>query len=124
MPGTGRPLEPHHSWRVICDLAADESILEVINDNGTVYFPDLDLELQRNARERYSYHGADVNTARGETLWERGFRRGDWSVRTLIRTILTSTSTHFRIDAQLDAFEGERRVFAETWNEDIERDLV
>lgn len=115
---------PHHNWRVIRDLAADESTLEVINDDGAVYFPDLDLELQRKALEWYSYRGADFTSARGETLWERGLRRGDWSVRTLTRTLLTSTSTHFQIHAQLDAFEGERRIFAETWNQDIDRDLV
>jgi putative CocE/NonD family hydrolase len=115
---------PHHNWRVIRDLAADESTLEVINDDGTVYFPDLELELQRKALEWYSYRGADFNSARGETLWERTLRRGEWSVRTLTRTLLISTASHFRIHAQLDAFEGERRVFAETWNEDIPRDLV
>jgi putative CocE/NonD family hydrolase len=116
--------EPHHNWRVIRDLAADRSTLEVINDDGTVYFPDLDLELRRSATEWYSYRGADFGSARGETLWERGLRRGDWAVRTLTRTILTSTPGHFRIHAQLDAFEGERRVFAETWNQEIPRDLV
>jgi hypothetical protein len=115
---------PHHNWRVIRDLAADTSTLEVINDDGTVYFPDLDLELQRRALEWYSYQGMDFCSARGETLWERAFRRGDWSVRTVTRTLLTSTPTHFRLHAQLDAFEGERRVCAETWNEDIARDLV
>jgi putative CocE/NonD family hydrolase len=115
---------PHHNWRVIRDLAADQSTLEVINDDGTVYFDELELELQRKALEWYSYRGADFNSARGETLWERGFRRAGWSVRTFTRTILTSTPTHFRIHAQLDAFEGECRVFAETWNLDIERDLV
>jgi hypothetical protein len=114
----------HHNWRVIRDLALDESTLEVINDNGTIYFPELDLELQRSARERYSYRGTEFSSTRGETLWERSLRRGDWSVRTVTRTLLTSTTRHFRIHAQLDAFEGERRVFAETWNEDIERDLV
>jgi hypothetical protein len=60
---------------------------------------------------------------RGETLWERTLRRGAWSVRTRARTILTSTPTHFTVRAQLDAFERERRV-AETWNDDIPRDLV
>lgn len=114
----------HHNWRVIRDLAADTSTLEVINDDGTVHFPDLDLELQRSAREWYSYQGADFSSARGETLWERGLARGDWQVRTLTRTILTSTPARFEIHAQLDAFEGERRVFAETWTERIPRDLV
>jgi putative CocE/NonD family hydrolase len=114
----------NHNWRVIRDLAADTSTLEVINDDGTVRFPDLDLDLQRRALEWYSYQGMDFCSARGETLWERAFRRGDWSVRTVTRTLLTSTPTHFRLHAQLDAFEGERRVCAETWNEDIARDLV
>jgi putative CocE/NonD family hydrolase len=115
---------PHHNWRVIRDLAADESTLEVINDDGTVYFPEIDLALQRKALEWYSYRGGDFNSVRGETLWERGLQRGDWSISTLTRTILTSTTTHFSVHAQLDAFEGARRVFAETWNEDIARDLV
>jgi predicted acyl esterase len=115
---------PHHNWRVVRDLAADISTLEVINDDGTVRFPDLNLDLQRRALEWYRYQGMDFCSARGETLWERGFRRGDWSVRTVTRTVLTSTATHFQIHAQLDAFEGERRVYAETWSEDVGRDLV
>jgi hypothetical protein len=125
LPGVKQQLAtPHHNWRVIRDLAADESTLEVINDDGRVKFPDLDLELQRKALEWYSYRGSDMNSVRGETLWERGFRRGDWSVRTVTRTVLTSTATHFSIHAQLDAYEAERRIYAETWNEEVERDLV
>ena len=115
---------PQRAWRVIRDLATDESTLEVVNDDGVVRFPDLRLELQRKALEWYSYIGADVNSVRGETLWERGVGRDGWSVRTRTRTILTSTSSHFSVHAQLDAFEGERRVFARTWNEEIARDLV
>jgi len=115
---------PHHNWRVIRDLAADESTLEVINDNGTVYFPALDLEFSRKALEWYRYRGSDFNSVRGETQWERGMRRGDWSIRTLTRTVLTSTPEAFLVHAQLDAYEGERRVFAATWNETIARDLV
>ena len=115
---------PHHNWRVIRDLATDESTLEVINDDGTVYFPDLDLALQRKALEWYSYRGAELDSVRGETLWERGLKRGEWSVRTVSRTLLTSTASHFLIHAQLDAFEGERRVFAGTWTREIERDLI
>jgi putative CocE/NonD family hydrolase len=114
----------HHNWRVLRDLAADESTLEVINDDGRVFYPDLELEVQRSAQEWYSYRGTDFNSVRGETLWERSLRRADWSVRTLTRTVLTSTPRLFRVHAQLDAFEGERRVFAETWSEDIPRDLV
>jgi hypothetical protein len=113
-----------HNWRVIRDLARDESVLEVINDNGTVYFEDLDLEMQRKALEWYSTRSDDFNSVRGETLWERGFRRGDWSVKTITRTIMTSTPSHFILHAELDAFENHQRVFAENWDYEIPRDLV
>jgi hypothetical protein len=99
---------------VIRDLAADISTLEAINNDGTVRFPDLDLDLRRRALEWYSYQGMDFCSARGETLWERAFWRGDWSVRTVTRTLLTSTPTHFQVHAQFDAFEGEHRVYAKT----------
>ena len=122
--GIRQVTEPHHNWRVIRDLASDVSTLEVINDNGTVYLEAIDLEMQRKALEWYRYRDDDFNSVEGETLWERGFRRGDWRVRTVTRTRLTSTPDTFVIHAELDAFESDRRVFAENWDVEIERDLV
>jgi uncharacterized protein len=120
-----RQLTPqHHNWRVIRDLAEDVSTLEVINDHGTVLLESLGLEMQRKALEWYSYRSDDFNSVRGETLWERGFRRGDWQVRTVTRTVLTSTPTDFLLHAQLDAYEGQRRVFSRNWDVSIPRDLV
>ncbi|AHE98936.1 CocE/NonD family hydrolase [Thioalkalivibrio paradoxus] len=120
-----RQLTPQaHHWRVTRDLAEDRSTLEVVNDQGTVLLEALGLQMQRKALEWYSYEGDDVNSTRGETLWERGFRRGDWSVRTVTRTVLTSTPTEFLLHAQLDAYEGERRVYSRNWDVRIPRDLV
>ena len=113
-----------HNWRVIRDLALDRSVLEVIDDQGTVMLKELGLEMQRNAQEWYSYRGDDFNSIRGETRWERGFRRGDWSVRTVTRTVLTSTPDDFLLHAELDAFEGEKRVYSRNWDVTIPRDLV
>jgi hypothetical protein len=39
------------------------------------------------------------------------------------RTVLTSTATDSRPHAQLDAYEGNERVFAHTWRLTIPRDL-
>ena len=50
--------------------------------------------------------------------------RGDWSIRTITRTVLTSTPEHFRVTAMLDAYEGNQRVFRRDWDETIARDLV
>lgn len=112
-----------HKWRVLRDLETDESTLEVINDDGTVYIEPADLEMQRKALEWYSYRGYDYQSPRGEALWERGYRRGDWSVSTVTRTVLTANSTHFQLHAELDAYEGEKRVYSDNWDVEIPRDL-
>jgi len=116
--------ETEHNWRVIRDLAKDESVLEVINDNGTVYFEEIDLEMQRKALEWYRYQDDTFNSVQGKTLWERGFSRGDWRVKTITRTMLTSNTSCFFIHAELDAYEDGQRIFAENWNVEIPRDLV
>lgn len=113
-----------NNWRVIHDLAADRATLEVINDSGTVVIEDIDLQVRTKAMEWYSSVEEDVTTARGEVIWERELSRGDWRIRTVTRTVLTATSTHFRILASLDAYEGDVRVCSHNWDEKIERDFI
>ena len=113
-----------HTWVVHRDLATDRSTLAVVNDNGVVRLDDVDLEVENRVREWYSTVGDDFDSARGEVESVRGLRRGDWHVRTVTRTVLTSTSTTFQLDAELDAWEGDRRVFSRNWSRTIPRDLV
>jgi hypothetical protein len=118
-------MEPqHHNWRVIRDLDTDVSTLEVINDGGIAHIKEVDLELGRKAREWYTYQGDDFNSVRGETLWERSFKRGDWHIRTITRTVLTSSATDFYLRAELDAYEGDKRVYSQNWDTVIPRDFV
>ncbi|CCG03654.1 CocE/NonD family hydrolase [Blastococcus saxobsidens] len=113
-----------HRWQVTRDLIGYGSALEVVNDLGVVRFDDIDLEVTRRAEERYSSVGDDVGSVCGETTWQVAFRRGDWHVRTVTRTVLTSTATDFCLHAQLDAFEGERRVVSLNWDRTVPRQLV
>jgi putative CocE/NonD family hydrolase len=118
-------VEPeHHNWRVIRDLAKDESTLEVTNDKGVYRLDDIDLEVQHKTVERYTYQADDFESVRGETNTIRGFKRGDWSVRTETRTVLTSSATHFHIFADLDAYEDDKRVYCQSWDQTIPRDFV
>ncbi|HET7325955.1 MAG TPA: CocE/NonD family hydrolase [Nocardioidaceae bacterium] len=111
-------------WTVTRDLVGYESALEVVNDLGTVRFGDIDLEVTRRADERYSCVGDDFDSIRGDTTWLMRFRRDDWDVKTVTRTVLTSTSTDFHLYAQLDAYEGEQRVRSLNWERTIPRDHV
>lgn len=118
-------VEPeHHNWRVIRDLAKDESTLEVINDKGTFRLDDIDLEVQNKTVETYTYQADNFSSVRGETLGVRSFKRQEWAVKTVTRTVLTSTSTHFHLLADLDAYEGDKRVYCQSWDKTIPRDYV
>lgn len=114
----------YHNWRVLRDLAKDISTLEVVNDSGSQYIKEIDLTIGRKSKECYTYQGDDFNSVKGETYWERTFSREDWSVRTVTRTVLSSTEDTFCLQAELDAYEGDKRVYSENWDYEIPRDLV
>jgi putative CocE/NonD family hydrolase len=50
--------------------------------------------------------------------------RGPWQTRIETASTMTSTATDFLVTNQLEAFEGEVRVFAKTWRFTVARDLV
>jgi hypothetical protein len=114
----------HHNWRVIRELDKDFSTLEVINDNGIYHLEDINLTVKQKTEEWYSYQGDDFRSARGETLWQRRFQRDNWSVSTHTRTVLHCDTSWFYLDAELDAYEGDTRVYSRNWNERIHRNLV
>lgn len=118
-------LQPeNHNWLVHRDLATDTSTLDVINDGGRYRLEDSDLVVGRSAREWYISQADDFQSVRGETVWKRSLARGDWSVRTVTRTVMTSDATDFHIAADIDAYEGERRVFCRTFFHTVPRDCT
>jgi hypothetical protein len=114
----------HYEWLVKRDLARDISTLEVVKDEGTIRFDAIDLELTRSTTEWYTYYNDSFSSVRGETLCIREFRRGDWRIKTVTRTTQTATTDTFSVHADLDAFEGGRRVFAKSWSYAIPRDCL
>ena len=116
--------ETHHNWLVHRDLAQDRSTLEVIDDNGIVLLEDIGLEVESRAFEWYSSQADDFLSVKGETRSVKGLRRGAWSVRSEMHTVLTCTESHFRITADIDAFENGVRVFCRSWDVSIPRDFV
>lgn len=116
--------EGHHNWRVIRELDKDLSTLEVINDSGVYRLEDINMVVKRQTKEWYSYQCDDFTSPKGKTLWRWGLKRGDWSVESVTRTLLHCDESYFYLDAELDAYEGEKRVFSRNWNLRIKRNLV
>ncbi|MEE1938524.1 CocE/NonD family hydrolase [Streptomyces sp. TRM 70361] len=115
---------PEQRWTVTRDLVDYESALEIVKDGGTVRFDGIDLTVRRRAWERYASVADDLTSARGETEWTMEFSRGEWRARTVTRQVLRCTEEEFLLDATLDGYEGEHRVFSRTWNERLPRDHV
>jgi hypothetical protein len=111
-------------WRVIRDLRRDISKLEVILDTGITRYEDINMEIGSRTQETYTYRDNEYDSLSGETHWERRFSRGDWEVRTVTRTLLTSNANSFQLRADLDAYEGSSRFFARSWQAEIPRKLV
>jgi putative CocE/NonD family hydrolase len=111
-------------WEVKRDLIGYHSELDIVKDRGTVRFEDIGLEAGRRAHERYTAVADDFTSVGGETTWTMRFRRDDWDVRVVTSTRLTCDETDFFVDATLDAYEADRRVFSRTWNEKVPRDLL
>jgi predicted acyl esterase len=114
----------HHNWRVIRDLATDLSTLEVIDDHGAYRLEDIGTTVRRRAEEWYSYQGDDFSSPVGRARWIRALERGSWSIRTVTSTRLSCDPEHFHLSAELDAYEGDTRVYSHNWQRRIRRRLV
>lgn len=129
-PEGAKPLETlqiepaDHDWTVSRNLVNLTGKLQVVKDLGVVRFKEIDLDVTRRAVERYTFHDSQPNSVRGETEWVMGFQRDDWSIYTFTKTVLTSTADAFHLYAELDAYEGERRVASKTWTTSIDRDFI
>jgi uncharacterized protein len=110
--------------RVTHDRVTGEVIWELSDSDGTNRIDDIDLTFAIRRSRRLSIHPGDPASARAEMKWYRAYSRGDWRASSECSVCLTSTRESFRLTAQLDAFEGERRIFTRSWDETIPRDLV
>ncbi|ALO15464.1 Cocaine esterase [Salinivirga cyanobacteriivorans] len=114
----------HREWKVEHDMANNEVSLNVVNNDAKYRLDDINWTIQKKVQERYSYKNNNYDTVRGEVKSERTFERDDWFAKTITRTVLTSTRTHFIIRATLDTYHGDVRVFSKSWDEQIKRDLL
>lgn len=113
--------EPEQAWTVSRNLVDYHSVLDIVKDRGLQRFEENGIEVGLRACEKYTSVADDFGSVSGESAWTMRFGRSGWDVRVETRTTLTSDDTAFHVDATLDGYEGGRRVFSRTWNEDVPR---
>ena len=106
------------------NLAADESVFTRHEDTGTYRIDAIDLTLDQIKTGTYRIKTDDPLSADVTITWTQKLARGDWRVRTETETRFRATRDEFLIDATLDAYEGDKRVYTQIWDRRIKRDLV
>ena len=109
-------------WRVLFNLASNEAVLEVVDDDAPYRLETTGTRLGHEVTERYACANDDYATLSGEVQNRRTFDRGEWHVTATTRTVLTATPEAFRLRATVDAWEGDTRVFSAEWDDEIPRD--
>lgn len=124
-PGPRTTVAPPHSrWTLRKDLATGVQLSECVTDAGTFRLDRIDLQFGSRSERVYSIHPNEPTSARIDTLSNRHFARGQWSVRTETNVSMSASVDAFRIDASLKAYEGSECVFTRKWSKEVPRDHV
>jgi hypothetical protein len=106
------------------DVATDTMTYTSIGDSGAQRIDAVGLELEEIARKIYRIKGDEPLSADNLIHWTTRRGRGEWQVRVETRTRMRATRDAFLIEAEIDAYEGKRRIFRHSWHSEIPRDLV
>jgi len=118
-------LRPGHVKETVeRDLVSGETIFTTDEDSGLVRLDHIGIDVDHQKLERFSIRDGDPLSARAEISHKHAIKRGDWHVRTETRTTMTATATEFLVNASLDAFEADKRVFSRKWALRHRRDMV
>jgi uncharacterized protein len=126
-PEAAKPVDLKHAKpvsnkrEVTVNPKTGETRLEIIDDFGTQVIKPLNLMLWAVARENYSILPDDPLSAKMETHWTEGRKRGKWAVHTETHGRLTCTKTHWIVWGKIEAYEGKKKVFTKEFNEEIPR---
>jgi uncharacterized protein len=115
--------KPSHKREVTIDAKTGETKLAIIDDFGTQEIKPHGMINWGAGRENYSIMPDDPLSAKMETHWTEGRKRGKWETRTETYGRLTATKTHWVVWGKIEAYEGKKQVFTREFNEQIERKL-
>jgi putative CocE/NonD family hydrolase len=131
-PGSkSKPLRPLPFVRVVeRDLPTGDLVYTLSGDGGEfgghslARLDEIDMELGYRLVKRHRINDADPLAARTELVQKVQMKRGDWSVRVETTVGVAAEADHFRVTAELDAYEGDARVRQKRWDEQVPRKLL
>lgn len=91
-------------------------------DSGNQRFPD-GLSLWDVALDQFEIMEHNPLSAQATSKRTRTLGRGDWQVRIITHSEMTSDATNFYVYNHLTAYEGDQTFFERVWNKTIPRDF-
>ena len=125
-PQSTEVLEPaQYVRRIERDETNNEAKVTVIADTGMVRLTKLGWEYGSVSRQYHTIREGDPNSAKAHQHWTMRFRRSnaDMDVRTETYSTLTSNADEFIFQAELEAYEGEKKVYSNSWEKRVKRYL-
>jgi putative CocE/NonD family hydrolase len=107
--------------RIERNIENGRTAVEVVRNLGALRIIDVDLELKALGSETYTTVADDPAQLRSEARRRVEFKRGDWQVSVVSHSVLTVEGGDWRFVATLEAYEGEARAFARSWDLRIPR---
>ena len=118
-------LEPEFiSWTNCHDVYTGVTTVRRIENEGVRRHADHRLETGGWRESNYIIKPNDPLSARADIRSKRQYSREGWSVSSTTQIVVSSTETHFTVQATLNAYEKEQLVFDRKWSLDIPRDHV
>ncbi len=112
------------------NLASNETVYTIFSDAGDfdgaalARVSAIDLDVGYLMLKRFRIREDDPLSAHAEVRQRTLLRRREWSVRIETHTQLSATKEAFRVQAELNAYEGNELFFSRSWDESIARALV
>jgi uncharacterized protein len=111
------------SRETVVDPATGQQTLTIRDDTGDTAEPH-GLTHGETVEEVWQITPDDPLSATATIRWEQRLSRGDWRVRTLVETRMTSTENDLRMQARLTAWEGDTQIFQRDWDDLVSRHFV
>ena len=115
---------PEQTWWIVHDLATDRVRQTIHQREGPTELLNTGMTFTEVNDETYAFTGTDPTSVRAETWYRRDLARPGWAITTLTHCVLTSDSEAFELHADVDAYEGEERIYTHSFHNRIPRDLV
>ncbi|MFZ1469337.1 MAG: CocE/NonD family hydrolase [Paracoccaceae bacterium] len=107
------------------NVGSNEQCIEVLRDEGNSIIEEIGTEIGYHKVLRYRIQRDDPSSARADADYNITYRNdAGWDVRLLTHSAVTCTQQDYVVEADLQAFEGKRRIFSKSWTRRIPRDLA